>query len=120
MRNAEWGDSVKFYENELKYTQTSARIYNNLAMELSDRGECHTAIVNYEKAVSLNDIYPQTHHNLARCLEYLGKPDQAFKEYLKALEIQPSFPYSLNAINDLVRRYPYLLNSSNRWRFLSP
>ena len=44
----------------------------------------------------------------------------SFKEYLKALEIQPSFPYSLNAINDLVRRYPYLLNSSNRWRFLSP
>lgn len=119
-RNAEWGNPVKFYENEIRYTQSSARIYNNLGMVLSDKGNCDIAMIHYRKAISLNDAYPQTHHNLARCLEATGKTDEAFGEYLKALELQPDFPYSLDALRDLVARYPYLLNSSSLWRFRSP
>ena len=97
-RNVEWGDPIKFYQNELKYTQTSARIYNNLAMELSDQGDCVSAVPNYEKAISLSDAYPQTHHNLARCLEALGRPQEAANEYLRALYIEPNFAYSINAL----------------------
>jgi tetratricopeptide (TPR) repeat protein len=101
MRNLEWGDPVKFYNNELKYTQSSARIYNNIAMAQSDAGDCGTAVQNYQKAITLNDSYPQTHHNLGRCYEALGKYEDAANEYLAALYIQPNFPYSLNALYSL-------------------
>lgn len=33
MRNTEWGDPIRFYTNELRYTQSSARIYTDLGME---------------------------------------------------------------------------------------
>jgi tetratricopeptide (TPR) repeat protein len=56
-----------------------------------------------EKAISLNDTYPQTHHNLARCLESTGQIKEAADEYFKALYIQPNFLYSLNAISKLLR-----------------
>ena len=100
-RNMEWGNPIKFYENELKYTATSARIYNNLAMELADKGTCADAIPHYEKAIFINDSYPQTRHNLGNCLEELGKKEEAFAEYLKALYIQPNFPYSIVAITNM-------------------
>jgi tetratricopeptide (TPR) repeat protein len=102
----EWGDPVKFYENEIKYEKRyhlqSARIYNNLAMEQADRGDCAKAIPNYQKAISLNDTYPQTHHNLARCFESTGQIKEAADEYFKALYIQPNFLYSLDAISKLL------------------
>ncbi len=114
MRNAEWGDPIKFYENEIKYTQSSARIYNNLAMEKADRGDCDSAIPNYQKAISLNDSYPQTHHNLARCLEHMGKNQEAVGEYLKALYIQPNFLYSINGMYKLL----YALHDKRSQNFL--
>ena len=101
IRNTEWGDPVKFYENELRYTDSSARIYNDLAMEKADLGDCEAAIPLYEKAISLNDSYPQTHHNLARCFVTLGKIDEALVEYKKALQIQPNFIYTLRDLYDL-------------------
>src|SRR3989344_2353551 len=100
-RNRQWGDPVKFYTNELAYTETSARIYANLGMELSDTGDCVSAIPNYEKAILISDVYPQTHHNLARCLEAMEDFDGAQEEYLKALDIEPNFPYSINALRNL-------------------
>ncbi|HEY4494306.1 MAG TPA: tetratricopeptide repeat protein [Candidatus Paceibacterota bacterium] len=103
-RNMEWGNPIKFYENELKYTQTSARIYNDLAMEQSERLGCDVAIPNYEKAISISDSYPQTHHNLARCFERTGRLEEAVAEYLKALRIEPNFSYSINALRELEAR----------------
>ncbi|MGQ0645402.1 MAG: hypothetical protein ACT4O3_07920, partial [Elusimicrobiota bacterium] len=67
-RNAQWADVVKFYENELRYTESSARIHNNLAMKLADEGRHMEAVEHYRKAIALNDVYPQTHHNLANTL----------------------------------------------------
>lgn len=108
MRNAEWGDPIKFYQNEIKQMertgQSSARIYNGLAMEQSNRGDCNSAIANYKKAISINDSYPQTHYNLARCFENMGKLQEALEEYKKALAIQPDFPYSLQAISNLLNK----------------
>lgn len=102
LRNVEWGNPVKFYENEIKYTQDSARIYSNLGMELADRNDCQAAIPNYQKAIILSDVYPQSHNNLARCYEALGKLENAANEYLKALYIEPNFSYSLVGLYNLL------------------
>ncbi len=89
-RNIEWGNPVKFYQRELKYTQTSARIYTNLGLEQAKRGDCVSAVPNYKKAIELNDSYPQSHHNLARCHEAMGNVEESVNEYLKALSIEPN------------------------------
>jgi tetratricopeptide (TPR) repeat protein len=102
LRNREWANPVRFYQNELKYTQVSARIYNNLAMEMADRGDCALAIPHYEKAISLNDTYPETHHNLAQCLVGLNKIEEAADQYLQALSLEPNFIYSLDGLRVLL------------------
>ncbi len=103
-RNVEWGDPIKFYNNELKYSTSSARIYNNLAMQYADKEDCVSAIPHYRKAIELNDSYPQTHHNLANCLIADGKTEEAIQEYLKALYLQPNFIYSLNRMRTLFEK----------------
>ena len=114
-RNKEWSDPEKFYRNEIKYTKKSARMYNNLAMVLADKKDCQSAISYYQKAIELYDVYPQTHHNLARCLEDLGYLTQAADEYFRALMIDPNFIYShaklpglLLKLNDQTRAENFL------------
>ena len=43
------------------------------------------AIAAYRTAIALNDVYPQTHHNLANVYERMGRPGLAEEEFLKAL-----------------------------------
>ena len=101
-RNLDWADPVRFYENELEYS-SSARIYANLGLELANRGNCSLAIPYYREAILINDQYPQTHHNLARCLEDSDKLLEAVVEYKKALEIDPDFYYSKERLKSLLR-----------------
>ena len=103
VRNTYWADPIKFYKNELIYTQKSARIYNNLAMEMANRGDCQDAVPYYLEAIQISDVYPQTHHNLGMCLEALGETKNAIVQYKKALEIDPSFYYSSNRLRALVQ-----------------
>lgn len=95
-RNFQWADPIKFYKNELKYSKSSARINNNLAMVYAEDNKCPLAIQHYKKAVSLYDVYPQTHHNMARCFQVIGNLDEALNEYFRALLMYPNFIYSLN------------------------
>lgn len=100
LRNSEWADGIKFYKNELKYSDKSARMHNNLAMIYADEKKCPLAIQHYKKAIALYDIYPQTHHNLARCYETMGNINEAINEYFNALILYPGFAHShRNLIN---------------------
>lgn len=102
-RNTEWADYEAFYLNELKYTDESARIYNNLGMYYADQGNYSKAIRFYKKAIQKFNRYPQTHHNLARIYTKQGKVQQAFRAYLKALRIKPTFLYSLYDLYQLLQ-----------------
>ncbi len=104
LRNQEWGDIEKFYLNELEYRE-SALIHNNLAMHYASTERYEEAEASYKRAIEINDIYPQSHHNLARI--YLGKNDirMALLEYQKALTLSPRFIYSLYDLYDLFSRY---------------
>ena len=93
-RNTQWASAEKFYRNELKFTKKSARVYNNLAMVLADQKRCNQAVEYYQKAIRLYDVYPQSHHNMARCYEEMGMLNEAANEYFNALLIDPNFLYS--------------------------
>ena len=100
-RNLDWADPIRFYRNEIRYTP-SARIFANLGLELANRGDCGDAIPYYEQAIYMSDQYPQTHHNLGKCLEDSGDIANAIVEYKKALEIDPNFIYSLSRLELLL------------------
>ena len=98
MRNSQWADAVTFYKNEIKQNKNSARMYNNLAMVYSTKGNYNGAIQNYIKAIQLYDVYPQTHHNLAQAYLKSNQIPLAIAEEYRALQMQPAFIYSLNSL----------------------
>lgn len=98
-RNLDWRDPITFYEKNLRYTPNSYIQHNNLGMAYADQGRTEAAILEYQKAISLADIYPQVHYNLANALVSVNKIKEAEEEYYKAIQISPTFslPY-LNLI----------------------
>ncbi len=101
LRNKEWSDIERFYLNELKYTDSSIRIYNNLGMYYADENLPDKSIYYYGKAIEAGDFFPQPHHNLANLYHNRGDINRAFEEVYKALRIDPNFIYSLNKLYNL-------------------
>lgn len=99
-RNAEWRDPITFYNQTLSHAK-SARIYNNLAMSYAEAGEQEKALQTYQQAISLSDMYPETHYNMANTYLALGKITEAEKEYKKALNLNPYFYLSYVSLNRL-------------------
>ncbi|MCF7795127.1 tetratricopeptide repeat protein [Patescibacteria group bacterium] len=95
VRNKLWHDPITFYEYNLKYTPNSFIQHNNLGMALADKGEHEEANQHYQRALSINDDYPQVYSNYANSLLALNKLEEAKRNYLKAIDISPKFsiPY---------------------------
>jgi len=93
-RNADWRDPLSFYPTILAHNPAQARVRNNLAMALSDKGRLDEAEAEYKQAIALADQYPQTHHNLALVYLAKGNREEAIEEFKKAVALDPSFPYS--------------------------
>jgi tetratricopeptide (TPR) repeat protein len=96
-----WGEPIRFYEYTLQYGE-SARLHNNLAMAYSEEGRLKEAIGEYEKAVELADVYPQTHHNLGNAYRDLGEREKAIEEYQKAVVMSPRFMASYGSLVQLL------------------
>jgi hypothetical protein len=92
--NKVWRDPVSLYSHILFYEPDSAKICNNLAMAYSDKGDNEKAAALYQKAIALDDTFPQTHHNLANIYLNSGKEDSALSELQKAVKIKPGFHHS--------------------------
>jgi len=98
-RNFDWCDPITFYEKNLKYTPHSFIQHNNLGMAYTDAGRLDEAIAEYRLAISIADIYPQVHYNLANVLVTKKDFKNAETEYYNSIKIDPGFswPY-LNLI----------------------
>lgn len=103
IRNTEWYDAITFYNQTISHNPTSARLHNNLAMALADKGNNTKAIVEYKKAIYLSDLYPQTHYNLANTYITVNDYKNAEKEYVLSLEMDPTFYRSYLHLADLFK-----------------
>ncbi|MBI4669338.1 MAG: tetratricopeptide repeat protein [Elusimicrobia bacterium] len=93
-RNRYWKDSEAYFRYILKYEPTTAKLWNNLAMAVSQRGDEKQAIEYYKEAIRLSDNYPETHHNLANAYLSLGMIAPAKEEFTKAIAMNPRFYHS--------------------------
>ena len=53
------------------------------------------AVKNYEKAVALNDSFPEALSNMGYCLRNLGNYSRSLEVYDKALKLKPDFPQAI-------------------------
>lgn len=95
-RNMLWGDSVKFYQDILKYSPASVRILTNLGNLYTSQGDLPRAVEFYQRAIDspAANIFPQPHYNLGNLYRDTGRIDEAVAQYEKAIEIDPNFPFA--------------------------
>ena len=72
-------------------------------MEYFDNDNYKLAIKHYKEAIKLNDIYPQTHYNLARVYIKQGQIRQGVLELYKSVEIEPNFVYTYNVLYNIYK-----------------
>lgn len=100
-RNEEWSDQIKFYQNELVYNPDSQRIHNNLALIYFQQGHFQDAIVHYNEAIDILDVFSEPHNNLGVIYMNLGQYELSEQEFYKSLKIRPNFIYSIRGLKDL-------------------
>ena len=95
-RNRVWKEPIVFYEDVLKYNQTSLRIWNNLGMAYAEAQQPEKAVFAYQKAIELDqeNASAPPRHNLANALSALGEKEKALFYYQAALSIDPEFIFS--------------------------
>jgi tetratricopeptide (TPR) repeat protein len=102
-QNQVWKDPVTLYERILKHSPNNARIRNNLAMSYDIAGQFIDAEIQYKKAISISDEYPQTHHNLGLLFTKKGDIQGAIVEFRRALELAPNFFQAAQSLSDIYR-----------------
>ena len=89
-----WKTPFTLYPYMLQFVESS-RMRTNLGMAYAERGAFTQAIEQYERSIAFSDTYPQTHHNLANAYVELKDFEKAEQEYMRALELDSSFIFSI-------------------------
>ncbi|KPM05867.1 O-linked N-acetylglucosamine transferase, OGT-like protein [Sarcoptes scabiei] len=64
----DWTDELRLYIKDVSVCPANAKIYYNIAKIQADIGEKEESILNYRKAISLNENYTNALNNLANIL----------------------------------------------------
>lgn len=102
-RNILWGDSIKFYEDILRYSPNSVRILTNLGNIYSEKGDLAKAEELFIRAIEnpAGNIFAQPHYNLGNLYRDTGRIEEAIKQYKKAIETDPSFPFAYQNLAEI-------------------
>ncbi len=101
VRNRQWHDPIRFYNQTLEYAPNSYRVVNNLGMAYADSNNYEKAIEMYSRAIQVDPTVQVGYHNLGNAYKSLEQNDAAIENFRKAIDLDPRFYYSYNAIADI-------------------
>ncbi|MFC1522313.1 tetratricopeptide repeat protein [Elusimicrobiota bacterium] len=88
-RNTVWKNEITLWSDNAAKAPKNARVRNNLALALSNKGDTDAAIHQYEESIKLQPDHGQTYKNYGVALFKKGLQDEAIAAYKKALETLP-------------------------------
>ncbi len=91
---ADSDEAIKLYEDALKIDPSQVMCHNQLGYLYLQKGDYTSAIANLRRYAYYAENQPNPHDSLGEAYEAAGHYDEAIGEYLKALEIRPSFYHS--------------------------
>ena len=86
--------AITLYEDALKIDPSQVMCHNQLGYLYLQKGDYASAIANLRRYAYYAENQPNPHDSLGEAYEAAGHYDDAIGEYLKALEIRPSFYHS--------------------------
>jgi len=93
-RSLIWKDSASYFGMMVRQQPAVARNWTNYGISLMEQQLFPQAAMAFQRAIALQDEFPQSHHDLARSLLAMNQPAPAEAEYLRALKMDPGFYYS--------------------------
>ncbi len=93
-RNMLWGDAITFYKDVLKYEPRNVKINNNIGNLYNQKGDTDQAMIHYQQAIAIGDVFPQPYYNLGTILEERGEVAKAADLYEQAIKLDPNFYYA--------------------------
>lgn len=79
--------AVQAFKQAVENNRTDALAFYNLGVAYGESGEYPQAIEAFSAAIQLDADDSQSHFNRARCAVKLARPDDAAKDYVRALRI---------------------------------
>lgn len=105
INNINWKDQLSFYTWTLSFSPDSYNINYSLANYYADTGQFDLAIEQYRKVMQMSrrekdkaTLLAAMHHNIGTMLSRKGLADEAEKEYIKSIELDPKL---IDNYNDL-------------------
>ena len=98
-----------FYESAIKVFQAAINLDNECLLALNysgsslfELGKFDEAVENFNKAISINEIDPESHLNLARAFRHTSRTNEALKVCQKALQLDSNLFSSHVCMTDLL------------------
>lgn len=104
-RNTSWKDPQLLWEDVIAKAPNNARAYNNLGVELKNKGEYDKAIEQFEKSLKADKNYTSVYFNLGDVQYRLGNYEDAVVYLKKALTLKLNQQLHLDVLNKLGRTY---------------
>jgi len=82
-----WEDAIRFYRQAVSEFPESPDGVSSLALALMEHGDYEEALHCYLKVSVLKPDDPFAFANMAKILERIGKPREAFQNYLRGAEL---------------------------------
>ena len=104
-RNTIWKDPQALWEDVIAKAPNNARAYNNIGVELKNKGEYNKAIEQFEKSLKADKNYTSVYFNLGDVQYRLGNYEDAVVYLKKALTLKLNQQLHLDVLNKLGRTY---------------
>ena len=104
-RNTIWKDPQTLWKDVIAKAPNNARAYNNLGVELKNKGEYDKAIEQFEKSLKADKNYTSVYFNLGDVQYRLGNYEDAVVYLKKALTLKLNQQLHLDVLNKLGRTY---------------
>jgi len=112
-RNTIWKDPQILWEDVIAKFPNNARAYNNLGVELKNKGEFDKAIEQFEKSLKADKNYTSVYFNLGDVQYRLGNYENAVGYLKKALTLKLNQQLHLDVLNKLGRTYSAMGQAEN-------
>jgi len=112
-RNTIWKDPQTLWKDVIAKSPNNARAYNNLGVELKNKGEFDKAIEQFEKSLKADKNYTSVYFNLGDVQYRLGNYEDAVVYLKKALTLKLNQQLHLDVLNKLGRTYSAMGQAEN-------
>jgi tetratricopeptide (TPR) repeat protein len=79
------------------------QVLNRRAMEMSDHGNYPDALKIFSRVVFIAPRFARAQYEMGRCLDNLGRHNEAVKRYDKAMQFDPLF-VQVQPVTDKIRK----------------